>query len=135
VPGWLKVLNKNKVRYTRVNRSHPCHLHDNGPVWEEQLEQTVKEIAEMEASLAQCTPTNHTGGCSQEKHQDAKEKLQLLKSIQRQLQPKVDKYRRHLQQYEASRKHVKQIESDLNQGSAWSTETSSTNTTPKGLRS
>jgi hypothetical protein len=108
-----KVLKQNKVRWTRVNRSHPCPLHDHGPVWEEELKQTVLEILDLEQTLAECRSGQHSDGRSREKHQEVQQKLNLLKSLQRELQPKVDKYKLHLKQYETCRQHVKQIENDL----------------------
>ena len=103
-------LKDSKVRYTRVNRSHPCQLHDKGPVWVQQFEDAVKKQSELELQMRSCSHVTDCL-CSQ-----ARAQCQLLLSLQRELEPKKNKYELHLKQYAAARKHVKQIEINLKKG-------------------
>ena len=103
-------LKDSKVRYTRVNRSHPCQLHDKGLVWVQQFEDAVKKQSELELQMRSCSHVTDCL-CSQ-----ARAQCQLLLSLQRELEPKKNKYELHLKQYAAARKHVKQIEINLKKG-------------------
>ena len=78
------------MRYTHSLKPHSCDLHDKGPVWELQLQKVEQELAQA----------------NQENRSE-------LRAQQRKLQTDINRYQRHLKQYEVCRADVKRDEEKL----------------------
>ena len=79
-------------KYTSKIKPHSCPLHDDGPLWELELNQITEKLA-----------------CGQV----SRELSLKLKQRQKELDKKVAHYRQHLLQYETCRAAVKQCENEL----------------------
>ena len=89
-----KNLHAAGVRYTHSLKPHSCDLHNNGPVWELQLQAVNRELAQ-----------NPTGS-----------RLTDLQKQQRKLQRDIARYKTHVQQYETCRAEVQRDEEMLRFG-------------------
>jgi hypothetical protein len=84
-----KILIEQGVTYTTCHHETRCPLHDNGPVWEVRKKNVLTELSGMDGGDA---------------------RLPELKKELRELTPLVNRYLRHMEQYEKQRARVQEIE-------------------------
>jgi hypothetical protein len=96
---WKTLLSK-RIRHTKCCNETRCPLHDNGPVWELRLKNTLAELRGL--------------GDGPDHVLRRKE----LVAVQRRLASNVKRYELHLKQYAAQRARTKEIERRLQPGQA-----------------
>jgi hypothetical protein len=131
MPTFWKVIKKAGLKYTAKWRAHPCPIHDDGPTHEIHLKSIKQEKADNQTKLATITRnisaiSLRAGEMDNQKKQELQELIEQAVDLeqkgidilarQRFLQGKVAEYERHLDQFNACRPYMQQLEENLQPG-------------------
>ena len=117
-----RIIKEAGIKWTINVHPHECPLHDNGPLWKVELERTTLETNEALKDLNQVRQKLKKVNTEETSLRTEESRLAVLftelLAKKRDLDSKVSRYQRHLEQYSVARDVVGGIEKSLLVGEA-----------------
>ena len=119
-----KIVSKFGFHWTSHFRPTECRIHDSGPLWVKELEVVTGQAQTVRFELDTIRKDIEARGSGSDlveariAEEAASKRSRILQKKLRELQKNVQLYKTHLDQYEACRKVIKEIEEGLDPGEA-----------------